>query len=470
MAVLAGLLCHGLFIAGVAMMIWQMHGGMAGTFGRLPPPWSIAANGLMLMQFPLGHTALLTRPGQALLRRLAPPGMGGTLLPTSYVAVAAAQTLLLFSLWTPSGIVWWQAGGFTRMLLEAAYGASWLLLGKAIFDAGLGLQTGFIGWGAVFTGGKPAYPPMPTGGLFRFSRQPIYFAFTLTVWTVPVWTPDQLAIALVLSAYCVAGPLHKEMRFRQIFGADFAAYQQGHSYFLPWTARQTVANDLTIYDRFAEHWWDGSVRWLRTLQNLVPARLGYFGTLTPWRGLTVLDVGCGGGFMSEAMAGRGAMVTGIDPAAAAIRIAADHAAETGSGIRYLVAGGEAIPLPDASTDIVVCVDVLEHVNDLNKVINEIARVLKPGGLFLFDTINRTLLARLVIVDAAERLLRLLPRGTHDPAKFITPDELRGHLRAAGFDAPSFTGLGPTGLNRRLDFTFGRLPVTGIQYMGHARRL
>ena len=94
-------------------------------------------------------------------------------------------------------------------------------------------------------------------------------------------------------------------------------------------------------------------------------------------------------------------------------------------------------------------------------------MLRPGGLFLFDTINRNWLARLVIVTFGERILRLLPRGTHDPAKFITPDELRARLIQHGFAVHRFVGLGPTGLDRRFDFTFGLLPTTTIMYMGAA---
>jgi methanethiol S-methyltransferase len=236
-ALMAGVLCHGLFAAGVGMMIAQMHGGMSGAFGRLGAPWSFLANAALLLQFPALHSGLLTRHGQAILRLLAPPDTGYTLLPTIYVTIAGAQALLLFSLWTPSGIVWWQAEGVARLALNVLYAASWLILGKAIYDAGIALQTGLIGWRALFTGKRPAYPPMPVGGLFRLCRQPIYLGFTLTLWTVPVWTPDQLVIALVLSAYCLAGPLHKEARFQRMFGQAFTAYRAERPYFLPWPRR-----------------------------------------------------------------------------------------------------------------------------------------------------------------------------------------------------------------------------------------
>jgi len=465
-AALYGIVCHGLFAAGVAMMIWQMYFGMSRSFGTLAPPWSFFANALLVAQFPLLHSLLLTGRGRSLLARLAPAAVGRDLVPTSYVIVAALQTLLLFALWSPSGIIWWQAEGAMRGVLGLLYLASWLTLAKAIWDAGLGLQTGAIGWLAVYGNRRPAYPPMPQTGLFRFSRQPIYFAFTLTLWTVPVWTPDQLAIAVLLSTYCLIGPLFKEARFRKMFGTAFEDYRLGRSYFLP-LPRPASRNDLTIYERFAPHWWDGSVRWLRTLQNLVPARLAHFDMLIDWRGKRVLDLGCGGGFMAEALARRGAIVDAVDPAAAAIAIAKQHARDL--GIEYRVGTGEHLPFPDAGFDAVICVDVLEHVADLDRVLAEIHRVLKPGGQFFFDTINRTLLARLVVVHIAEDVLRLLPRGTHDPEKFIRPAEITGKLSRLGFELGPLAGLGPRRLTRRLDFAFGRLPTTAILYMSHARK-
>jgi 2-polyprenyl-6-hydroxyphenyl methylase/3-demethylubiquinone-9 3-methyltransferase len=231
-----------------------------------------------------------------------------------------------------------------------------------------------------------------------------------------------------------------------------------------------MANDLAIYDAVAQDWWRGETRWLRVLANLVPARLRYFDRHMPdWSERDVLDLGCGGGFMAEALARRGARVTGVDPAAKAVQAAREHAAAENLAIRYETGVGEALDFPDASFDAVVCVDVLEHVADLDRVLAEVTRVLRPGGWFLFDTINRNPLASLVVVTGAERVLGLLPRGTHDPAMFIRPGELRGRLERLGYAVERFAGIGPTGLNRRGDFTFGVLPFTGIVYAGAGRR-
>lgn len=230
-----------------------------------------------------------------------------------------------------------------------------------------------------------------------------------------------------------------------------------------------MRNDLTIYDKVADRWWSDEIRWVRTLKNLVPGRLAWFDRHIDWQGCKVLDLGCAGGFMAEALDARGAHVTGIDPAADAIDAARTHARAGGLRIGYDVGVGEALPYETASFDAVVCVDVLEHVADLNMVLSEVARTLRPGGLFMFDTINRNALARLATITIAEDVLRLLPRGTHDPSMFIKPRELRAAMQGAGLVPGEITGLGPRGINRRLDLTFGQLPLTTILYMGIARK-
>jgi 2-polyprenyl-6-hydroxyphenyl methylase/3-demethylubiquinone-9 3-methyltransferase len=232
---------------------------------------------------------------------------------------------------------------------------------------------------------------------------------------------------------------------------------------------QTLRNNLEIYDHVAAHWWSDDIRWVRTLKNMVPGRLGWFDRHIDWQGKDVLDLGCAGGFMAEALDDRGARVTGIDPAKDAIAAAHAHSEAAGRQIRYDVGVGEALPYGDASFDAVVCVDVLEHVQSMPTVIAEVSRVLRPGGLFLFDTINRNAVARLATITMAEDVLKLLPKGTHDPALFIKPAELRAELHAAGFTVGKMTGLGPRGINRRGDFTFGRVPGTMILYMGTAQK-
>jgi protein-S-isoprenylcysteine O-methyltransferase Ste14 len=229
-----GLVCHVSFLLGVLTMMVAMFFGMSRSLGTVPAPWNWVANVALLVQFPLVHSLLLTARGRALLGRLAPLGAGSTLSATTYATIAALQVFALFAFWSPTGTIWWQASGVTLALMVAAYSASWLLLGKSMADAGLGLQTGSLGWVALYRGRKPVYPPMPRTGLFRVTRQPIYVAFALTLWTVPTWTPDQLVLAVTFTAYCLLAPRLKEARFRRIYGSAFDDYARTVPYWLPW--------------------------------------------------------------------------------------------------------------------------------------------------------------------------------------------------------------------------------------------
>jgi 2-polyprenyl-6-hydroxyphenyl methylase/3-demethylubiquinone-9 3-methyltransferase len=210
-----------------------------------------------------------------------------------------------------------------------------------------------------------------------------------------------------------------------------------------------MRNDLTIYDKVADRWWSDDLRWVRTLKNLVPGRLGWFDRFIDWPEKDVLDLGCAGGFMAEAMATRGANVTGIDPAAEAIAAARSHARASGLRIAYDIGVGEELPYADASFDAVICVDVLEHVRDLGRVLAEVARVLRPGGLFLFDTINRNPVAHFVTITIAEDLLAPSDArcgagsGPNDrpwPARY--QPALRPHLRSAAADRHPLHGPRP----------------------------
>jgi ubiquinone biosynthesis O-methyltransferase len=471
-----GVLCHSLFVAAVAAMMVMMFFGMSCSFGHLTGIWRFAANALLLLQFPLAHSLLLTSRGRKVLARLAPAGLGAELSTTTYAAIASAQVLALFLLWSPGGTIWWRAEGPLFVILCLAYALAWLSLFKAIADAGFALQVGLLGWHSVVRGVAVRYPPMPRDGLFRFTRQPIYVSFAATLWTVPTWTPDQLAVASALTLYCLIGPLFKEARLKSRFGDEFEAYRRRVPYWLPRPPQapedspRPARLNLAMYETYADDWWTERTRWLRLLHNMVPPRLAYFNPIVgDWQGKSALDLGCGGGFMAEALARQGAQVIGVDPAQSAIAAAKRHAEMNGLSIDYRVGSGEHLPVAENAVDIVLCVDVLEHVRDLDAVMGEIRRVLKPGGLFLFDTINRTWLARLVIVVLGEMVLRLGPRGTHDPELFIRPEELKVSLERHKFTmlAP-LAGIGPNGLDRRFDITFGRWPTTWITYIGCAR--
>ncbi|MBF9060329.1 isoprenylcysteine carboxylmethyltransferase family protein [Rhodobacterales bacterium HKCCSP123] len=230
-ALACGALCHAVFAVSVLAMVLAMGFGMNESLGRVPWPWAALANGLLLLQFPLAHSLLLTGRGGGWLARLLPHG--ATLATTTYAIIASAQLLALFALWTPSGVTWWRAEGAALWLMLTLYAGSWLLLMKASFDAGAEVQSGALGWMSLAAGRKPVFPDMPETGLFRVIRQPIYVAFALTTWTVPVWTPDQLAVALTLTAYCLLAPILKERRFAARYGARFEAYRARTPYAVP---------------------------------------------------------------------------------------------------------------------------------------------------------------------------------------------------------------------------------------------
>lgn len=233
LALIYGLACHTVFAAAVLAMIAAMFFGMSESLGRVPAPWSILANAILIIQFPLVHSLLLGKRGGKALEKLAPRMHARTLSTTTYAIVASCQLLLLFALWTPSGIVWWRAEGTAFVIMVCLYSLSWLLLLKASFDAGAEVQSGALGWMSLMQNIRPVFPDMPDRGLFRIIRQPIYVSFALTLWTVPVWTPDQLALALSLTTYCLAAPLLKERRFAERYGARFAQYQKDVPYALP---------------------------------------------------------------------------------------------------------------------------------------------------------------------------------------------------------------------------------------------
>ncbi len=207
--------------------------------------------------------------------------------------------------------------------------------------------------------------------------------------------------------------------------------------------------DNQLYDAMADSWWDES-GFLHVLQGINPARFGYMRRvlleelgIDP-RGKKTLDVGCGGGLLAEEFARLGCEVTGIDPSAKSLEAARSHARAAGLGIDYRQASGESIPFPDATFDLVYCCDVLEHVRDLGKVIAEISRVLKPGGVFLYDTINRTFKSWLVMIKLFQEWdwTSLMPPNLHDWRMFIKPDELISVLTAHGLENRGQTGLAP----------------------------
>jgi 2-polyprenyl-6-hydroxyphenyl methylase/3-demethylubiquinone-9 3-methyltransferase len=217
------------------------------------------------------------------------------------------------------------------------------------------------------------------------------------------------------------------------------------------------ANDLTLYDRHARSWWDDHHAFARSLREvnrlrlmLVRQRLG--GRL---RGMTVVDLGCGGGLFAEPLAGDGARVLGLDLSAASLMEAARHAQAPAPA--YLRADARRAPLAGGCAELVLCADLLEHVEDWRELLAEAARLLVPGGEIFVTTVNTGWRARLLVVTLGEGL-GLVPRGTHDAARFISPQQLIAAAAALGLECSGRAGLMPnllrTALGLRLSMRIG----------------
>ncbi len=228
-----GVVCHTTFAIAIAAMIAGLYGGMRVGVTSLHGPAAVLLDLVLLAQFAGSHSFLLSSRGRRLLGRLAPCGLGAELQTTVFALVASLQLAATFLLWAPLGGVWWAAQGGARIALTVAYAASWLFLMKAMSDAGLALQTGFLGWGAVVRGHAPTYGPFPQHGTFRVVRQPIYLAFSCTLWTGPVWTLDHLLLAVLWTAYCFGGAALKEHRYIAWHGERFRHYRTRVPYWLP---------------------------------------------------------------------------------------------------------------------------------------------------------------------------------------------------------------------------------------------
>ena len=223
--------------------------------------------------------------------------------------------------------------------------------------------------------------------------------------------------------------------------------------------------EIEKFDALAGRFWDPDGEF-GALHRLNPVRLGYIAARATLADRDVLDVGCGGGILAEALAGAGARVTGIDLAAAALATAELHALESGVPVRYRKISAEALAAEQpASFDVVTCMEMLEHVPEPASVLGALARLVRPGGSVFVSTINRTPKAFLLAIVGAEYLARLLPRGTHEYARFIRPSELARAARGAGLAVRHLAGLGYDPLTRRF-----RLEAdVGVNYLAELAR-
>ena len=223
--------------------------------------------------------------------------------------------------------------------------------------------------------------------------------------------------------------------------------------------------ELQKFSELAHRWWDPASEF-KPLHDINPLRLGWINGKADLLDKTVLDVGCGGGILAESMASAGARVTGIDLSEKALSVARLHLFESGLSVDYRLISAEdlAEEMP-AHFDVVTCMEMLEHVPDPASTIAACARLVKPGGHVFFSTLNRNLKAYVQAIIGAEYVLKMLPRGTHEYAKFIKPSELSRHCRNAGLDTHELIGLSYNPLSRV--YSLGR--DTDVNYLLHTRR-
>jgi len=206
---------------------------------------------------------------------------------------------------------------------------------------------------------------------------------------------------------------------------------------------QTLNADVLELQKFGElahKWWDKNSEF-KPLHEINPLRLNYIDSLASLSGKRVLDVGCGGGILSESMYFKGADVTGIDLGEQALNVAKLHQLESGAKVNYELISVEQLALEQpASFDVVTCMEMLEHVPDPASIVAACARLVKPGGSVFFSTINRNPKAYLFAVLGAEYILNMLPKGTHDYAKFIKPSELSSWARQSGLNVSGMRGM------------------------------
>ena len=223
--------------------------------------------------------------------------------------------------------------------------------------------------------------------------------------------------------------------------------------------------ELEKFSQLAHKWWDPNSEF-KPLHDINPLRLDYIDSRAGLAGKTVLDVGCGGGILSESMAERGASVTGIDLSDKALQVAKLHLLESGKQVDYRKVAVEELAVEQpARYDVVTCLEMLEHVPDPQSVITACAKLVKPEGWVFFSTLNRNPKSYLFAVIGAEYLLKLLPRGTHDYAKFIKPSELAQSCRNAGLDLVDLTGMSYNPITK----VYALARDTDVNYLVSCRR-
>jgi 2-polyprenyl-6-hydroxyphenyl methylase/3-demethylubiquinone-9 3-methyltransferase len=223
--------------------------------------------------------------------------------------------------------------------------------------------------------------------------------------------------------------------------------------------------ELEKFSALAHRWWDPESEF-KPLHQINPLRLDWIDAIAPLNGRNVLDIGCGGGILAEAMARRGARVKGIDLSEKALKVAQLHRLESRVAVDYEAVSAEDLAERETGTyDVVTCMELIEHVPDPGSLVRACSRLARPGGQVFFSTINRNLKSYVFAVIGAEYVLKLLPKGTHDYLKFVKPSELARHCRAAGLEVREIRGMNYNPITR--SYSLGT--DASVNYLVHSTR-
>lgn len=228
-----GIACHLTFVLAIGAMAYMLATGL--TSGILPigGPYGRWINILLLIQFPVFHSFFLTSAGTKILLAPFPREIGKDLITTTYAFVSSIQLLIVFLFWTPVQTAWFVPSGTVLLPWMLVYGLSWLILVKALSEAGISMHTGALGWRSVVNGKHATYPGLPTSGLHNQCRHPIYLAFSLIILTAPVWSSDHFLIASGWVFYCLIGPRFKERRIERRSKKEYDVIRDRTPYIIP---------------------------------------------------------------------------------------------------------------------------------------------------------------------------------------------------------------------------------------------
>ncbi len=231
--IIYALVCHLSFLVSVFYMAYSLFAGLENGHGSLHGASGVVANLLLLLQFPIVHSVLLTNAGRKILLHFAPRDLNTSIATTLYVTFSSAQLIATFLLWSPSHILLFELSWPIYWISVFLFLISWPVLALSMIEAGPQVQFGWLGWWSNLKRIKPTYPSFAQSGLHRIVRHPIYSSFFCILLFSPIWNLDHLLIIIVWGSYCLVGPLKKERRYQQYYGEAYLQYKNQVPYFIP---------------------------------------------------------------------------------------------------------------------------------------------------------------------------------------------------------------------------------------------